>query len=120
MAGARLPAYFGIKGHSQSIQFTSTLTQVDTVDIIHSNDDTYITVPGENEIQATSIAAGFGLTVRFLTHVLCKPTHFFFHSFIATMSYSHQTSFNSLMKDWADTYHVWGTPTRSPLRSNAR
>ncbi len=21
-----------------------------------------------------------------------------------------QTSFNSLMKDWADKYHVWGTP----------
>ncbi len=45
--------------------------------------------------------------VRLLTHVLCKPTHFFFHSFIATISYSLQTSFNSLMKDWADKYHVW-------------
>ncbi len=31
-----------------------------------------------------------------------------------------QTSCNSLMKDWADKYHVWGTPTRSPLRSNLR
>ncbi len=41
-------------------------------------------------------------TVRLLTHVLCKPTHFFFHSFIATMSYSLQTSFNSAEKDWAD------------------
>ncbi len=59
-------------------------------------------------------------TVRLLTHVLCKPTHFFFHSFIATISYSLQTSFNSLMKDWADKYHVWGTPTRSPSRSNSR
>ncbi len=59
-------------------------------------------------------------TVRLLTHVLCKPTHFFFHSFIGTMSYSHQTSFNSLMKGWADKYHVWGTPTRSPSRSNSR
>ncbi len=59
-------------------------------------------------------------TVRLLTHVLCKPTHFFFHSFIATMSYSLQTSFNSLMKDCADKYHVWGTPTRSPSRSNSR
>ncbi len=59
-------------------------------------------------------------TVRLLTHVLCKPTHFFFHSFIATMSYSLQTSFNSVRKDWADKYHVWGTPTRSPSRSNSR
>ncbi len=59
-------------------------------------------------------------TVRLLTHVLCKPTHFFFHSFIATMPYSLQTSFNSLMKDWADKYHVWGTPTWSPSRSNSR
>ncbi len=62
----------------------------------------------------------FTCTVRLLTHVFCKPTHFFFHSFIATMSYSLQTSFNSLMKDWADKYHVWGTPTRSPSRSNSR
>ncbi len=45
---------------------------------------------------------------------------FLFHSFIATMSYSLQTSFNSVMKDWADKYHVWGTPTRSPSRSNSR
>ncbi len=59
-------------------------------------------------------------TVRLLTHVLCKPTHFFFHSFIATMSYSLQTSFNSQMKDWADKYHAWGTPARSPSRSNSR
>ncbi len=59
-------------------------------------------------------------TVRLLTHVLCKLTHFFFHSFIATMSYSLQTSLNSLMKDWTDKYHVWGTPTRSPSRSNSR
>ncbi len=59
-------------------------------------------------------------TVRLLTHVLCKPTHFFFHSFIATRSYSLQTSFNSVLKDWADKYHVWGTPTRSPSRSNSR
>ncbi len=59
-------------------------------------------------------------TVRLLTHVLCKPTHFFFHSFIATMSYSPQISFNSVTKDWADKYHVWGTPTRSPSRSNSR
>ncbi len=59
-------------------------------------------------------------TVRLLTHVHCKPTHFFFPSFIAKISYSLQTSFNSLMKDWADKYHVWGTPTRSPSRSNSR
>ncbi len=59
-------------------------------------------------------------TVRLLTLVLCKQTHFFFHSFIATMSYCLQTSFNSVMKDWADKYHVWGTSTRSPSRSKAR
>ncbi len=34
-------------------------------------------------------------TVRLLTHVLCKPTHFFFHSFIATMSYSLQTRYDT-------------------------
>ncbi len=61
-----------------------------------------------------------GCTVRLLTHVHCKPTHFFFHSFIATMSYPPQTSFISVMKGWADKFHVWGTPTRSPSRSNSR
>ncbi len=59
-------------------------------------------------------------TERWLTHVLCKPNHFFFHSFIATMSYSLQTSFNNLTNDWADKNHVWGTPTGSTLRSNSR
>ncbi len=59
-------------------------------------------------------------TVRLLTHVLCKPTHFFFHSFIATMSYPLQTSCISVMKGWADKFHVWGTPTRSPSRLNSR
>ncbi len=59
-------------------------------------------------------------TVRLLTHVLCKPTHFFFHSFVATMSYSLQTSFNSLMKDCADKYHVWGTPPRGHLQGQTR
>ncbi len=58
-------------------------------------------------------------TVRLLTHVLCKPTHFFFHSSIATMSYSLPTSFNSLIKDWADKYHVWGTP-RGRLQGQTR
>ncbi len=46
------------------------------------------------------------LTVRLLTHVHCKPTQFFFHAFTATMSYSLQTSFNSVMKDWAHKYNV--------------
>ncbi len=59
-------------------------------------------------------------TVRLLTHVHCKPTHFVFHSFKANMSYSLQTNFVSVMKDWADKYHVWGTPTMSPSRSNSR
>ncbi len=36
------------------------------------------------------------------------------------MSYSLQTNFVSVMKDWADKYRVWGTPTRSLSRSNAR
>ncbi len=63
---------------------------------------------------------GHAYTVRLLTHVLCKPTHFFFHLFIATMSYSLQTSFYSVMKDWADKYHVWDAPTRSPSRLNSR
>ncbi len=47
-------------------------------------------------------------TVRLLTHVLCKPTHFFFHSFIATMSHSPQISLSSVMKDWADICYIWG------------
>ncbi len=59
-------------------------------------------------------------TVRLLTHVLCKPTHFFFHLFIATMFYCPQTSFISVMNGWADKYHVCGAPTRSPSRSNSR
>ncbi len=58
-------------------------------------------------------------TVRLLTHVLCEPTHFFFLSFIATMSYSLQTSFSSVMKNWADKYHVWGTP-RGHLQGQTR
>ncbi len=62
----------------------------------------------------------FLCTVRLLTHVLCKTTHFFFHSFIATMSNSPQISFNSVIKDWADKYHVRGIPTRAPSRSNSR
>ncbi len=56
--------------------------------------------------------------MRLLTHVLCKPTHFFFHSFIPTMSYSLQTSFNSVMKDWTDKFHALGIPTSSSSRSN--
>ncbi len=58
-------------------------------------------------------------TVRLLTHVLCKPTHFFFHSFIATMSYPLQVRLNSVVKDWADKYHVWGTP-RGHLQGQTR
>ncbi len=59
-------------------------------------------------------------TVRLLTYVLCKTTHFFFLSFIVAISYSLQTSFNSVMIDWADKYHVWGTPTESPSMSDSR
>ncbi len=59
-------------------------------------------------------------TVHLLTHVLCKPTHFFFHSFIATMSYCLQTSFIGVMKGLAVKNHVWGTPTWSNSRSNSR
>ncbi len=58
----------------------------------------------------------FAHTVRLLTHVLCKPTHFCFHSFIATMSYSLQTSFGSVMKDCADKYHaVHNLPHRAQV-----
>ncbi len=39
---------------------------------------------------------------------------------LQTDTYPLETSFNSVMKDWADKYHVWGTPTRSPSRSNSR
>ncbi len=42
------------------------------------------------------------VTVRLLTHVLCKPPLFFFQLFIATMSDSLQSNFSSVMKDWAD------------------
>ncbi len=73
-----------------------------------------------SEILSMSKFPHYTNTVRLLTHVICKPTHFFFHTFIATMSYSLQTSFNRAMKDWPDKYHVWGTPTRSPSRSNSR
>ncbi len=62
----------------------------------------------------------WALTLCLLTHVLCKPTHLFFHLLIDTMSFTLQTRFSSVMKDWADKYHIWGTPTRSPFRSNSR
>ncbi len=77
---------------------------------------------GQTSIEPSNSDASFTsrYTVRLLTHILCKPTHLFFHPFITTMSYPLQTSFNSVMKDWADKYHVWGTPTRSPSRSNSR
>ncbi len=45
------------------------------------------------------------LYVRLLTQVNCKPTHFIFHSFTATIICSLQISFNSVLKDWADKYH---------------
>ncbi len=73
-----------------------------------------------NHFISVSVTAVSRRTVRLLTHVLCKPTHFFFHSFRATMSYSLQTSFNSVIKGWADKFHVWGTPTRSSSRSHLR
>ncbi len=38
----------------------------------------------------------FNCTVRLLTNGLCKPTHFFFRSSIASMSYSFHTRFNSV------------------------
>ncbi len=59
-------------------------------------------------------------TVCLLTHVLCKPTHFCFHSFKATMSYSLQARFNLVIKDWPYKHHIWGTPTRSASRPNSR
>ncbi len=63
--------------------------------------------------------AGMTTTVSLQTQVLCKTTHFFFHSFIATISYSLQTSFNIVMKDWAVKYHVWATP-RGHLQGQIR
>ncbi len=78
-----------------------------------------------SSLQLRDVLSGGGVlglryTVRLQTHVLCKPTHFFFQSFIATMSNSLQTSFNSVMIDLSDKYHVWGTPTLSSSRSNSR
>ncbi len=49
------------------------------------------------------------VTVHLLTHVHCKPTHFVFYPFKADMSYSLQTNFVSVMKDWADKYPIHGT-----------
>ncbi len=57
---------------------------------------------------------------RSQTHVLCKPTHFFFQLLIDRMSNYIQTSFTGAMKDWTDKYHLWGTPTRSLSWSNSR
>ncbi len=54
-------------------------------------EDVYKMIRGSLTGSKTNIAdvrANTASTVRLLTHVLCKPTHFFFHSFIATMSYS--------------------------------
>ncbi len=58
--------------------------------------------------------------VSVLTHVPRKPTHSFFQRFMATMSNFLQTSFNRVMKDWHDKYHVWGTPSRLPSRLISR
>ncbi len=45
-------------------------------------------------------------TVCLLTHVICKPSHFFLQLFIVTMSNSIQKCLNNVMKDWRDKYHV--------------
>ncbi len=58
-----------------------------------------------------------GQPLRF--NPLPKPTHFFFHSFIATMSYSLQTSFNSVMKDRADK-SMYGVPPQGHLQGQPR
>ncbi len=70
-------------------------------------------IPGQHSLYPDELHL---LTMRLLAHVLCKPTHFFFLSFKPTMPYSLQTSFNSVMKDMADKYHVRGAPTGSPSR----
>ncbi len=54
-------------------------------------------VPGVKVVCVTQIH-----TVRLLTHVHCKPTHFVFQLVKATMSNSLQTSFNRVMHDWPD------------------
>ncbi len=58
-------------------------------------------------------------TVRLLTHVLCKLTLFFFNSFIATMSYSLQTSFIVLWKT-GPINTVYGVSPRSHLQGQTR
>ncbi len=58
-------------------------------------------------------------TVRLRTHVLHKPTHFFFHSFIATISYSLQTSFNSLIKT-LPIYTMYRVPPQGHLQGQTR
>ncbi len=48
------------------------------------------TLPKKDDplLPTSSLPFLYVYTVRLLTHVHCKPTHFLFHSFIATMSYS--------------------------------
>ncbi len=47
-------------------------------------------------------------------------TDTFLFSLIHTHHVLLSSFFSSVMKDWADKYHVWGTPTRSPPRSNSQ
>ncbi len=54
-------------------------------------------------------------TVRLLTHVLGKPTHFFFQLSIATMFISLQASFNSVMEDWPKNT-MYGVPPQGHLQ----
>ncbi len=58
-------------------------------------------------------------TVRLLTHVHSKPTHFVFHSFKADMSYFLQTNFVSVMKDWAINT-MYGVPPQGHLQGQTR
>ncbi len=76
-------------------------------------------VHGHFQPHADSIRTTRQYTVHLLTHVICKPTPFFFLSFIATISYSLQISYNRVTKDWAKKNYVWGTP-RGHLQGQTR
>ncbi len=53
-------------------------------------------------------------TVRLLTHVLCKQTHFFFQLIIATKPNSIQTSFNREINT------TYGVPPQGHLQGQTR
>ncbi len=66
------------------------------------------------------LSKGHAISVFANTCPLQTAKHFFLKLFTDAMSNSLQASIDSIMKNWPDKCHVWGTPTRSHLTSNSQ